>query len=59
MMQKIRRLFCPHALKKRYDGKAGDYVYQCVICGAVFRRVRRGRDNYDLLRRGDMSHKCR
>lgn len=56
MMQKIRRLFCPHALKKRYDGKAGDYVYQCVICGAVFRRVRRDGDNYDLLRRGDMSH---
>lgn len=44
MIQKIRKLFCHHALKKRYDGKSGDYIYQCVICGAVFRRVRRDRE---------------
>ena len=43
MLKKLRRLLCSHVLKKRYDRKTRGYVYQCVICGAVFRRVRRNR----------------
>ncbi len=41
MLKKLRRMLCRHVLKKRYDRKTREYVYQCVICGSVFRRVRR------------------